>query len=233
MGRVIAIGGGVLDTTARINRHAIALTGQENPNLLFISTASRDAKGYIAGITSAFDALGCAVQSLRLVSDVYTEEEVDRLLDWADLIYVGGGDTIFMMETWKRHGLDLKLKEVYRKDRAVLSGLSAGAICWFNCGHSDSESFHNQDNWQFCWANEMLNLIPLAYCPHYNEEGRNSFDEMLKQKHMAGIAMENDTAFVEDNGNQYFIRSHSEAKAFWIQYSNESMEKQEVTFKEL
>jgi len=233
MGRIVAIAGGNLDSIRALNLHAIVLTNQSNPNVLFVGTASRDSEQYIQSITQEYSNLGCEAQSLCLVTKSYKDSEMDALLAWADIIFVGGGDTISMMRIWKQYGLDKKLKHIYETDSAVLTGISAGAICWFNCGHSDSESFHNQDNWQFCWANEMLNLIPLAYCPHYNEEGRNSFDEMLKQKHMAGIAMENDTAFVEDNGNQYFIRSHSEAKAFWIQYINESMEKQEVTFKEL
>ena len=138
-----------------------------------------------------------------------------------------------MMQIWKQHGLDQKLKTLYEKDLAVLTGISAGAICWFNCGHSDSESFHNQENWQFCWANGMLNLIPMAYCPHYNEAGRNSFDAMLQQKDMVGIAMENDTAFVENNGQQYFIRSNPAAKAFCLQYQNNLLEKQEVLFENL
>ena len=101
------------------------------------------------------------------------------------------------------------MKKIYEKDLAVLTGLSAGAICWFNCGHSDSESFHKEENWNYCWANGMLDIIHMAYCPHYNEEGRNSFDRMLLGKNMVGLAMENNTAFVENNGEQYFIRSNT------------------------
>lgn len=106
----------------------------------------------------------------------------------------------------------------------------AGAICWFNCGHSDSESFHNKDDWNYCWANEMLDIFHMAYCPHYNEEGRNSFDQMMMEKNMLGLAMENNTAFVENNGKQYFIKSTPAAKAYLIQYKNELMEKNEVEF---
>ena len=95
-----------------------------------------------------------------------------------------------MMQIWKQHGLDKKLKRIYEKDLAVLTGLSAGAICWFNCGHSDSESLHDKENWNYCWANEMLDFFHIAYCPHYNEEGRDSFDKMLVEKNMQGLAME-------------------------------------------
>lgn len=71
----------------------------------------------------------------------------------------------------------------------------------------------------------------MAYCPHYNEPGRNTFDQMMLEKNMPGLAMENDTAFVENNGNQYYIKSTPTAKAYVIQYINGLMEKQEVTYR--
>jgi len=79
----------------------------------------------------------------------------------------------------------------------------------------------------------MLDIFPIAYCPHYNEEGRDTFDIMLKQKDMLGLAMENNTAFVCNNESQYFIRSTSTAKAFLIQYKDEQIEKKEVSFEEI
>ncbi|MFR6163298.1 MAG: Type 1 glutamine amidotransferase-like domain-containing protein [Mediterraneibacter gnavus] len=74
-------------------------------------------------------------------------------------MYVGGGDTIFMMQIWKQYKLDEKLLEIYEKDFAVLTGISAGAICWFNCGYSDSGSFQEGNDWNYCWANGMLHLF--------------------------------------------------------------------------
>lgn len=230
MGRIVAIAGGDLSSTREINMHAITLTNKSTPNVLFVGTASCDAEGYIDKITKEYGYLKCEVKSLCLVSKSYNDKEIDDLLSWADIVYVGGGDTISMMQIWKQYGLDEKLKKIYEKDSAVLTGISAGAICWFNCGHSDSESFQNEDTWNYCWANGMLDIFHMAYCPHYNEEGRASFDEMLTEKNIVGLAMENDTAFVENNGKQYFIRSNPNAKAFIIQYKNEVLEKQEVEF---
>ena len=230
MGRIVAIAGGDLSSTRELNIHAIKLTNKKNPNLLFIPTASHDAEGYIEVITKEYHYLGCEVKSLCLVSNPFQDKETDALLSWADMIYVGGGDTIFMMRIWKQYGLDKKLKKIYEKDLAVLTGISAGAICWFHCGHSDSEAFQEKDDWNFCWADGMLDIFHMAFCPHYDEEGRNSFDKMLLEKNMAGLAMENNTAFVENNGKQYFIRSNPNANAFMIQYKNETMEKQGIEF---
>lgn len=230
MGRIVAIAGGDLSSTRELNAHTIKLTNVKNPHVLFIGTASHDANGYIEVITKAFNLLECEVKSLCLCSKNYVEQEIDDLLAWADIIYVGGGDTIFMMQIWKQYGLDEKLKKIYEKDLAVLTGISAGAICWFQCGYSDSESFHDEENWNYCWADGMLDIFHMAYCPHYNEEGRNSFDERLCEKDLIGLAMENDTAFVENNGYQYFVRSNANAKAFMITYKNEIMEKQDIEF---
>lgn len=230
MGRIVAIAGGDLSSTRELNIHTVELTNKTKPNVLFIGTASHDAEGYIEAITKEFNLLKCEVKSLCLCSKKYDDKEIDNLLSWADIIYVGGGDTVSMMQIWKQYRLDEMLKRIYEKDLAVLTGISAGAICWFNCGHSDSESFQKEDNWNYCWADEMLDIFHIAYCPHYNEEGRNSFDKMLVDKKMPGLAMENNTAFVENNGRKYFIRSKSNAKAYFIQYINGIMEKKEVEF---
>lgn len=204
-----------------------------NPNVLFVGTASEDADEYIDVITKTFSNLKCEIKTLRLSSAEYSECEVDELLNWADIIYVGGGDTIFMMNVWKRYGLNDKLRRIYENDMAVLTGISAGAICWFCCGHSDSESFHKDDKWDFCWADQMLDIVHMAFCPHYNEKGRDSFDKMLIEKDMVGLAMENNTAFVENNGKQYFIRSVIDAKAFILQYTDGILHKNEVVFADI
>lgn len=228
MGRIVAIAGGDLSSTRELNKHTITLTKKMNPNVLFIGTASHDADEYIKSVTNAFKLLECEVKTLCLCSRIYDDKSMDDLLSWADIIYIGGGDTVFMMQIWKQHGIDEKLKRIYEKDSAVLTGISAGAICWFNCGYSDSEAFHNADDWNYCWADGMLDFFHIAYCPHYNEDGRNSFDEMLAEKNMIGLAMENNTAFVENNGKHYFIRSTPDASAYIVQYKNSVMEKQEV-----
>ena len=230
MGRIVAIGGGDLSSTREINIHTITLTNYANPNVLFIGTASSDSEGYIEAIIKEFNSLKCEVKSLCLCSKKYNDKDIDNLLAWADIIYVGGGNTISMMQIWKQYELDKKLKNIYENDLAVLTGISAGAICWFNCGHSDSESSHKKDTWNYCWANEMLDIFHIAYCPHYNGDGRDSFDEMLTTKNMLGLAMEDNTAFVENNGKQYFIRSNPNSKAYYIKYINGIMIKQEVRF---
>lgn len=97
MGGIVAIAGGELETTHKINQYIVALTGKEEANLLFIGTASHDAEDYISAIHSEFESLRCVVKELRLTSEKYTDDEIDDLLNQADIIYVGGGDTAFMI----------------------------------------------------------------------------------------------------------------------------------------
>ena len=177
MGRIVAIASGDLLSTRPLNKYAVKLAKKQNPNVLFIGTASQDAQEYRDIFTKEYNKLGCEVKCLCLMS-APGEDTIDHLLQWADIIYVGGGDTVFMMQMWKKYGVDKKLKEIYEKDTAVLTGISAGEICWFCCGHSDSQSFSKESEWEYCWA-DGLGIVPMAFCPHYNEEGRGSFDAML------------------------------------------------------
>lgn len=230
MGRIVAIASGDLLSTRPLNKYAIKLAKKKNPNVLFIGTASRDAQDYQDTFTKEYNKMGCEVKYLCLVPAT-DEDRINNLLSWADIIYVGGGDTVFMMQMWKKYGVDEKLKKIYEKDSAVLTGISAGAICWFCCGHSDSQSFSKESEWEYCWA-DGLGIVPMAFCPHY-EERQSSFDTMLLEKNMPGLAMENNTAFVENDGERYFIRSSNEAQAFLIQYQADEMQKRSVEFKQI
>ena len=230
MGRIVAIASGDLLSTRPLNKYAIKLAKKKNPNVLFIGTASRDAQDYQDTFTKEYNKMGCEVKYLCLVPAT-GEDRINNLLSWADIIYVGGGDTVFMMQMWKKYGVDEKLKKIYEKDSAGLTGISAGAICWFCSGHSDSQSFSKESEWEYCWA-DGLGIVPMAFCPHY-EERQSSFDTMLLEKNMPGLAMENNTAFVENDGERYFIRSSNEAQAFLIQYQADEMQKRSVEFKQI
>lgn len=228
MGRIVAIAGGDLESNKPLNKYAVNMIESKSKNVLFIGTASGDAEGYIDNITKLFSLMNCKVKSLCLITKSYSSEQIDELLAWADLIYVGGGDTVYMMDVWKQYGLDVRLKEIYKNDSAVLMGVSAGAICWFNCGHSDSEHCKKNEGQLYGWANGMLDIHHLAYCPHYEEEGKDSFDVMLNSKSIGGLAMEKDTAFVENNGVVSYIKSNEKSKAYMLKFINGVLDKAEI-----
>lgn len=213
MGRIVAIGGGDLQSNHPINKYMVEMDKKNSHNLLFVGTASGDAEGYIDNIKTAFDPLDCSVKALCLSTREYTSEEIDELLEWADIIYVGGGDTFYMMEVWRKYGLDRKLKEVYLKDTAILAGISAGAMCWFECGHSNSKVFRVNGTVGYGWVEHLLNMHPYVFCPHY-EERVECFDKMIMEKSISGLAMESDTAFIEANGSIKFIKCNEASNVY-------------------
>lgn len=232
MGRIVAISSGDLESTKAINEYAVKMLNTTSPNVLFIGTASNDAEGYIEKFTGTFLQMDCEVRSLQLATKIYNEEEIKDIVSWANIIYVGGGDTIFMMNIWKKYGLDTILKEVYKKDTAVLMGISAGAICWFNCGCTDSELAMVREGASYGWANDMLNIHNYAYCPHY-EDRVEDFEILMKEKNIDGLAMESNTAFVEENGKIYFIKCSEDAKAYIFKCKNGKFKKEEIRIRHI
>jgi len=228
MGKIVAIGGGEISAgeTDRLNQYIVSLTGKAKPRLLFIPTASHDASGYVEVVRDRFGALGCDVEALCLYTQAYGEGEIESLILGADIVYVGGGDTVRMMEKWAETGVYAALKEAYRRG-VVLSGLSAGSICWFVFGHSDSESFVNQGQWDYVRA-YGLGLIPAAHCPHYNEEGRESFDAVMADERLPGIALENGAALVEIDGEYRIVKENGSAKAFLLKNHGGVLHKEEM-----
>lgn len=228
MGRIIAIAGGDLESTKAINEYAVKMLTGASKNVLFIGTASNDAEEYIENITAAFSQMDCKVKSLQLATQIYKSEEIKEIVSWADIIYVGGGDTIFMMNIWKKYGLDIMLTDVYKNDKAILMGISAGAICWFNCGCTDSELAVVREGLTYGWANDMLRLHNYAYCPHY-EDRVDDFEMLMKEKSINGLAMESNTAFVEEGGKIYCIKSSEASKAYLFKCDNGKFEKEEIS----
>jgi dipeptidase E len=87
--------------------------------------------------TARFEEAGCAVRALELVDVAPGKEQLTSSVAAADVIVVSGGNTLFAVDRWVRLGVDALLRDAMRRG-AVLAGGSAGAICWFDGGHSDS-----------------------------------------------------------------------------------------------
>ena len=144
MGAIVAIGGGDLlaRETLALDREVIALTNKTSPRALFIPAASSDSTDYWDAFLTAYgERLGCSVDVLYLLGVAPSTRELEEAILPSDLVYVGGDNTLKMMRRWRRLGVDAILKRAY-DGGTVLSGVSAGAICWFSYGHSDSMSFY-------------------------------------------------------------------------------------------
>ncbi len=210
MGRFAAIGGGTYEEIDPLAKKIAEMSGKEIPNVLFIGTALEDSTNPLTSCKKTFKRVcpGCIVKKLSLIRSVYTDEEIDGLLSWADVIFVGGGNTAFMLKTWEKFGLKEKLKKVFTDDTAVLSGVSAGAICWFTKGYTDSEMFEGKEDWQYVWITPGIGLYDAAFCPHFNDWKRSGFEEAYRNLEDApgeAIALDDGTMFYVNGDETGFL----------------------------
>jgi len=220
---IVAIGGGEIRTrgTARIDREIIRLSNKKNPKLLFVPTASSDSERYWKHIEEYFgNYLKCETDALFLLKEKPSTEQIQAKISSADIIYVGGGNTQQMMRVWRHRGVDKLLKAAY-ENGTVLAGISAGSICWFDSGHSDSMSFYSPRKWKYINV-RGLGLIKGIHCPHYNSmtrgvPRRKHFQEMIAKIGGFGIAIENNCA-IEFIDGRFFkvISSKSYSRAYRV-----------------
>jgi dipeptidase E len=220
---IVAIGGGEIRTrgTASIDRETIRLSNKKNPKLLFIPTASSDSERYWKRVQEYFGKfLKCRTDVLLLIKEQPSKEQIRKKILSADIIYVGGGNTLQMMRVWRRLGVDKLIKSAY-ENGTVLSGISAGSICWFDSGHSDSMSFYNPRKWKYTNV-RGLGLIRGIHCPHYDSKTRGiprrkDFRDMIRKTGGIGIAIENNCAIEFIDGRFYkVISSKNYPRAYMV-----------------
>ena len=196
--------------TEIIDQEIVKLAGKENPKMLFVGTASREREGYFEAIKNIYSSLGCQVDCLKM-----TDSNIKEKILNSDIIYIGGGNTKFMLSEWEKVNLKEYLLEAYNKG-IVLSGFSAGAYCWFKYNYEMIEGF---------------GLIDAIICVHYedkSEEKINEFYNNIKLNNLPGIALYNGVALRYSENKFEIIKSIKDAKAFKISYSNGKFIKEEL-----
>ena len=168
-------------------------------------------------VLAHFGKLGCQADVLYLHKQKPSLTEVRTRILKADIIYVGGGNTLMMMNRWKKLGVDKVLREAHKKGK-VLCGTSAGAICWFRQGNSDSRKYHNPQAGLIKVTG--LGFIDALACPHYDAEKDRKPELKKMMKKIAGIAIAMDNcAALEVVGNRYrALSGQSKAgvyKVYW------------------
>jgi len=141
-----------------------------------------------------------------------TNDLRDFIMD-KDVIYVGGGNTKNMLLLWRAWDIDRLLKEAYDHG-IVLAGISAGAICWFEQGLSDSIP-------STLTALEGLGLIKGSFCPHFDREPERQpvFRKLILAEQLRpGFAVENDVALHFVNNKFYAsVSARKSAPAYFIE----------------
>lgn len=149
--------------SAYIDEYLRTLVNRERElNIAFVSTASKDSEEYIEKFYDAFSKDNCS----HFLQEQLSEENMRQKLLALDILYVGGGDTLYLVKTWKRSGFIDLVREAYNKG-VIIAGISAGAMCWFE------QCFNELD----CTSFEGFAWLKGSYCPHYNEvERKKNFD---------------------------------------------------------
>lgn len=181
--RIIAIGGGEIRSkeTLEIDRYISELArkhaGEKRPYGLFIGTASHDSMPYFNSFRKTFTSVFDIKADVALT--VYGEMDLEKIkgkFEKADFIYVGGGDTLYMLRRWQEFGLLDLIRDAYERG-VIICGLSAGAICWFEDIYTDSELVEREGLYSM---QKGLGWLNGTISPHYNERVED-FDKIMSK----------------------------------------------------
>jgi peptidase E len=162
---IIAIGGGMLAPEGQVPAqlaNALRLTARREPRVCLLNTAVGDDPRWTLGMYDRLAGHPIRVSHLALFPMPNVRDPEDLLLS-VDLIFVGGGSVANMLAVWRVHGLDVILRKAWQAG-VVLAGSSAGGICWFEGGTTDS---FGRELRAFT---DGIGLLPGSYCPHYDSE---------------------------------------------------------------
>jgi dipeptidase E len=144
-----------------LDDYALALTGVECPKVCFLPTASGDADHYIVRFYRAFPAGRCRPSHVSLFRRDGGATDLAAHLLSQDLVYVGGGSVISLLGTWSAHGVDRMLRRAW-KAGVVMTGLSAGSLCWFEHGMT---AFHGASR-----PVRGMGFLPFSNAVHYDDK---------------------------------------------------------------
>jgi peptidase E len=182
MKQIIAMGGGgfLMDDNPFLDDFILSRAKGKNSRVCFVATASGDSDRMLVNF---YTALGPRCHATHLPLFRRTHDDVTAYLLEQNVIYVGGGNTANMLAVWRIHNVDKALFCAYEQG-IVLCGVSAGALCWFEMGVTDSfgSSLTRVDN--------LLGFLPGSFCPHYNGDSRRrpTYQRLVRDGMLSGFA---------------------------------------------
>jgi peptidase E len=212
--RIIGIGGAVLAPDSgnfKLERYILDVSGAARPSVVFVPTASGDDVGYVARFYEAYARFGIELDVLRFFRR--TPDDLREFLFGFDVVHVGGGNTRSMLAVWRHWGFDAVVKEAWERG-ILLCGSSAGSICWFEQGLTDSVAGD-------LTAMEGLGFLPGSNCPHYDGEAdrRPVYRKLVADGTLAAGFACDDGAGVQfaDGTLQRVIASRPNARAYRVE----------------
>lgn len=209
--QILAIGGAAipenLDNLLLI-KYFLSLTKKKNPRVCFVGAAHGDADMGRLRFYAGFSQFDCKPTHLPLFAR--TPRDLESFVMEHDAIYVGGGNTRSMLAVWREWSLDVYLRKAWERG-IVLGGASAGSICWFEQGVTDSVAGP-------LTAMNCLSLLPGSNCPHYDSEAlrRPTYSKMVAGgKIIEGVAADDGAALHYVDGKLLLaVASRPRAKAY-------------------
>lgn len=226
--KLVLIGGGDIGRngtkyeTKEIDEEIVKLSKKENPNFLFISLASNFGDSYYKVIKDIYRNLGCIPNKISNKTLTHMEV-VEEKINNADIIYVGGGDTVKLVNILKETGMDKMLEKAMNKG-CVMAGISAGAILWCKYGLSDVEILNGiSSNYVKI---DGLGYLDYMFVPHFSSDPKKKEDlkEVLNMNQdIKALCLDNCTALKVMDDKLDIIKSDNNANAYLV--TNNSMEK--------
>jgi peptidase E len=209
--RKILIAGGGYNTA--FIRYMAQLTGKKRPRIGFLPTASADSPSSALAFYANCAPLDVepVVQNVFIESLTQTKSWEESLLSM-DGIVCSGGNTLNQQAIWKAQGIDAVLRTAW--DRGiVLGGASAGSLCWFEEGTTDSRP-------QALSIVKCLGFLKGSHSPHYDKEAgrRPLYHKLIGSGEMkAGWACDNDAGiYFEDNEPKRFVHTRADARVYYV-----------------
>jgi peptidase E len=212
--KLFAFGGG---SDKVILKYIIRLTRKDNPKICFVPTATGDSPNSILGWYGLTEGLPMRPYVMRAFINSYTtKESFEEILMKMDAVFVGGGNTLNMVSVWKSQGIDLALRKAY--DSGILmTGASAGSLCWFESGTTDSRP-------KELTKVECLGWIKASHCPHYNVEEfrRPTYHDLISRKELSpGYACDNQSGvYFENEKLVNCVSSNPKSKSYYVDLVN-------------
>ena len=182
-------GGDVLSPSSKLEDLLLELSGKPRPRVAFLPTAAADSGERIALFLDAFRDRACETEVVTLFG--MPDRPAERVAA-ADVVYVNGGNTANALAIWRVHHVDLALRHVWERG-GVLGGWSAGGICWFEDGLTDSFGPDYRP------LHDGLGLLTGSFCPHFDGEPhrRPLFLNLIREAMLpAGLAVDDDAALL-------------------------------------
>jgi len=181
---IVAMGGGGFSMEAdnpRLDDFILGLSGATRPTVCFLPTPAGDDPRFVGMFHRAFRGRATTTAAITFSR---ADRPVADLLAEADVIYVPGGNTVNALAVWRAQGLDASLRAAWERG-AVLAGLSAGAICWFEAGVTDAEVLDPG----LSPLRGCLEILAGSCCPHADTEEarRTTFHDLVGRGVIPGV----------------------------------------------